>query len=131
MMLCIGAALMIVIFTHLTRIELGFRPDHVLTLRISLPGQRYPSADKVSAFCRDLLGRVSVLPRARGVSSLVPLDGGGAESSILPQDDAVSRPRLHLRFRQRRLFPARWESHPPAGAHFHKCDRAGLAGRSW
>ena len=86
-MLLIGAALMIRTFTHLTRIELGFRPDHVLTLRISLPGQRYPSADKVSAFYRDLLGRVSALPRvgAIGISSLVPLGGGGAESSILPQ----------------------------------------------
>jgi putative ABC transport system permease protein len=86
-MLLIGAALMIDTFTHLTRVELGFRPEHVLTLRISLPGQRYPSPDKVSAFYRDLLGRVSALPRvgAAGISSLVPLGGGGAESSIMPQ----------------------------------------------
>jgi len=86
-MLLISAALMIGTFTHLTRIELGFRPDHVLTLRISLPSQRYPSPDKVSAFYRDLLGRVSALPRvgAAGISSLVPLGGGGSESSILPQ----------------------------------------------
>ena len=86
-MLLIGAALMIGTFTHLTRIELGFRPDHVLTLRISLPGQRYSSPDRVSAFYRDLLDRVSALPRvdAAGISSLVPLAGGGAESSILPQ----------------------------------------------
>jgi putative ABC transport system permease protein len=86
-MLLIGAALMIGTFTHLTRIELGFRPDHVLTLRISLPGQRYPSPDRVSAFYRDLLGRVSRLPHvgAAGISSQVPLAGGGAESSIIPE----------------------------------------------
>jgi putative ABC transport system permease protein len=86
-MLLIGASLMIGTFTHLTRIELGFRPDHVLTLRVSLPGQRYPSPDKVSAFYGDLLGRVAALPAvgAAGISSQVPLGGGGAESSIMPQ----------------------------------------------
>jgi putative ABC transport system permease protein len=86
-MLLIGAALMIGTFIHLTRIELGFRPDQVLTLRISLPGQRYLSPDKTATFYRDLLGRVSALPGvdAAGISSLVPLSGGGSESSILPQ----------------------------------------------
>ena len=86
-MLLIGAALMIRTFSHLTRIELGFRPERVLTLRVSLPGQRYSAPEKVSAFYRDLLGRVSALEgvRAAGISSLVPLAGGGAESSILPE----------------------------------------------
>lgn len=89
-MLLIGAALMIATFVHLTSIELGFHPDHVLTMRISLPGQRYPSFDKVSAFHRDLLGRVSALPRvgAVGISSLLPLAGGGSESSITPEGGA-------------------------------------------
>jgi putative ABC transport system permease protein len=86
-MLLIGAALMIRTFAHLTRIELGFRPEHVLTLRLSLPEQRYPSPDRVSGFYRELLGRVSARPGAGavGISSLVPLAGGGAESSILPE----------------------------------------------
>jgi len=86
-MLLIGAALMIRTFIHLSRIELGFRPEHVLTVRIGLPRQRYPSPDGVSTFYRDLLHRVSALPGAgtAGISSLVPLAGGGAESSILPE----------------------------------------------
>jgi putative ABC transport system permease protein len=92
-MLLIGAALMIRTFTHLTRIELGFRPEHVLTLRVSLPDKRYPSPDKVSDFYRDLLGRVSALPgvEAAGISSLVPLAGGGAEGSILPEGAPMDR----------------------------------------
>jgi putative ABC transport system permease protein len=83
-MLLIGAALMIRTFGNLTRIELGFLPEHVLTLRTSLPAQRYPSPDRVLGFYRDLLGLVSTLPgtSAVGISSLVPLSGGGAESSI-------------------------------------------------
>jgi putative ABC transport system permease protein len=86
-MLLIGAALMIQTFARLTRIELGFQPEHVLTLRLSLPVQRYPSSDRVSGFYRDLLGRVAALPgtAAVGISSLVPLSGGGAESSILAE----------------------------------------------
>ena len=41
-MLLIGAALMIRTFGQLTRIELGFRPEHVLTLRLSLPVPTLP-----------------------------------------------------------------------------------------
>jgi hypothetical protein len=86
-MLLIGAALMIRTFDHLTRIELGFRPEHVLTLRVSLPAQRYASPDRVSGFYRNLLRRVSALPgtTVAGISSLVPLAGGGAESSIVAE----------------------------------------------
>jgi len=86
-MLLIGAALTIRTFAHLTRIELGFRPEHVLTMRLSLPAQRYPSPEQVTGFYRDLLGRVSALPgvTASGISSLVPLAGGGSESSIFAE----------------------------------------------
>ena len=86
-MLLIGAALMIRTFDHLTRIELGFRPEHVLTLRVSLPAQRYASPDRVSGFYRNLLRRVSALPgtTVAGISSLVPLAGAGAESSIVAE----------------------------------------------
>jgi putative ABC transport system permease protein len=85
--LLIGAALMIHTFVDLTRIDLGCRPERVLTMRLSLPRQRYPSAGKVTGFYRDLLGRVSALPDAGvvGISSLVPLSGGGSESSILQE----------------------------------------------
>ncbi len=66
---------------------MGFRPEHVLTLRVNLPPPRYSAPEKVSAFYRDLLGRVSALQgvAAAAISSLVPLAGGGTESSILPE----------------------------------------------
>jgi putative ABC transport system permease protein len=86
-MLLIGAALMIRTFVHLTRIELGFRPDHVLTVRVGLPVKRYATTEQVSVFYRSLLDRVSGLPGAgaAGITSIVPLAGGIAESSILPE----------------------------------------------
>jgi putative ABC transport system permease protein len=90
-MLLIGAALMIRTFTQLTRIELGFQPEQVLTMRVSLPAQRYISLDKASTFYGDLLGRVSALPQlsAVGISSLVPLGGGAAESGIVPEGTRI------------------------------------------
>jgi putative ABC transport system permease protein len=86
-MLLISSALLIRSFTHLARLDLGFQPEHVLTMRVALPGQSYPSPEKAAAFYRDVLGRVSALPvvNAVGISSLVPLSGGGAESSIMPE----------------------------------------------
>jgi putative ABC transport system permease protein len=86
-MLLIGAALLVRTFAQLTRIELGFRPDHVLTLRVGLPARRYPSAAQTSVFYGDLLRRVASLRgvSSAGISSLVPLGGGGSEGEFIPE----------------------------------------------
>jgi putative ABC transport system permease protein len=92
-MLLIGASLLARTFTHLTRVELGFHPERVLTLRVGLPARRYPSPEQAAVFYRDLLARVSSLPgvAVAGISTLVPLSGGGAESGILPEGTRPDR----------------------------------------
>lgn len=91
MVLLVCATLMIRTFSSLTSVALGFRPEHVVTMRLSLPSRNYPTAQWVT-FYRNLLTRVETLPgvEAAGVSSLTPLVGGGSESGIftepLPKD---------------------------------------------
>ena len=69
-----GAGLMIRTFAALNRVDLGFDPHHVLTMRIALMGPRYEKRETQVQFFRDLLRNVESLP---GVESAAALDGGG------------------------------------------------------
>jgi putative ABC transport system permease protein len=86
MVLLVGAMLMTRTFSALTRVSLGFHPEHVITMQVSLPSGKY-SATQWATFYGNLLDRVKGLPgvQAEGISSLTPLVGGGRESGILPE----------------------------------------------
>ncbi len=68
LILLVGAGLTIRSLASLMRLDLGFRPDHVLTMEIALPGWRYKNRDQVAAFDDQLLQRVQQLPRVRAAS---------------------------------------------------------------
>jgi predicted permease len=73
--LLVGAGLLLQSLWALQRVELGFRPDHVLTARLSLPETGYAEPEKVVAFYRSLLERVRALPgvTSAGIVRLLPL----------------------------------------------------------
>jgi len=73
--LVIGAGLMLRSLSALGRIDLGFEPDRVLTMRLSVPNARYDTPERVVGFYRDLLARVRALPgvEAAGVVRALPL----------------------------------------------------------
>jgi putative ABC transport system permease protein len=77
--LLVGASLMIETLWNLHKMDLGFRPDHLLTLGMPLPDKKYDSNEKVRAFYRDVLDRVRVLPgvKAAGFGSDVPFTSIG------------------------------------------------------
>jgi putative ABC transport system permease protein len=87
MVLLIAAGLMIRTFERLASIELGFDPEHVVTMRVTLPAQHYPTPEKGTVFFVELLRKMSEARgvRVAGVSSLTPLGGGGSESDIFPE----------------------------------------------
>jgi len=95
MVLLVGATLMIRTFSSLTHVSLGFQPEHVITMRLSLPARNYSTRQWVT-FYRDLLSRVQTLPgvKSEGVSSVTPLVGGSGESGIFrePLPTAPSDP---------------------------------------
>ncbi len=63
-----GAALLVKSLWRLESVEPGFRPDHLLTMQVSLPRTKYPDPASVRNFYREVVSRVDVLP---GVSSAV------------------------------------------------------------
>jgi putative ABC transport system permease protein len=73
--LVIGAGLMIRTLAALGDIDLGFNPDRVLTMRVTIPGARYPTNENVVHFFDELQARVAALPgvEAAGVVRALPL----------------------------------------------------------
>ncbi|MGE0040988.1 MAG: ABC transporter permease [Vicinamibacterales bacterium] len=73
--LVIGAGLMVRSLAALGRVDLGFDPAHVLTMRLSLPPASYDSPEKVVDFYQRLLADVRGLPgvTAAGVVRALPL----------------------------------------------------------
>jgi len=73
--LVIGAGLMIRSLSALNRIDLGFNPEHMLTMRVSVPAAKYDTPERVVGFYRQLLERVRQLPGVQhaGVVRALPL----------------------------------------------------------
>ncbi|MEZ5288886.1 MAG: FtsX-like permease family protein [Vicinamibacterales bacterium] len=73
--LVVGAGLMIRSLVALGRIDLGFDPEHVLTLRVSVPQSRYDTPERVVGFYQSLMERVRALPdvESAGVMRALPL----------------------------------------------------------
>lgn len=73
--LVIGAGLMIRSLSALGRIDLGFNPDQMLTMRLALPAASYDTPEKVVGFYRQLMERVRALPGVQhaGVVRILPL----------------------------------------------------------
>jgi len=82
LVLLAGAGLMIRSFLALYRLDLGIDAAHLLTMNISLPDGKYPTAERRSAFYDRLEQRLTAVGavRAGTVASHIPLGGGSALS---------------------------------------------------
>ncbi|HEY4100482.1 MAG TPA: ABC transporter permease [Gemmatimonadales bacterium] len=78
LLLSIGAGLLVRSFQRLERVNPGFDPDGVLAISTNIPGTRYDTATKISAFYRTVLQQVSAIPdvRSAAVTTSLPLTGG-------------------------------------------------------
>jgi predicted permease len=83
--LLVGASLMIETLWNLRRIDLGFRPDHLLTMGVPLPNTKYNTNEKLRAFYRDVLDRTRTLPGVKnvGFGSDVPFTSIGDTEGYL------------------------------------------------
>ena len=57
-----GAGLMVRTYEQVTSMDFGFRPDHVLTMMLTLPESKYPRGTDLANFSRELLSRLRSLP---------------------------------------------------------------------
>jgi putative ABC transport system permease protein len=82
--LLVGAGLMMKSFVLLENADTGLRPEHVLTMRISLPEPAYPDRASLASFYQRVVDRVASLPavESAGFISFLPLQRWGYNSSI-------------------------------------------------
>jgi putative ABC transport system permease protein len=91
LILLAGAGLLLRSFVRVLQVDPGFRPEGVLTMRISLPHVKYSKNEQVRAFYRDLLDRIQGLPgvQAAGAVSALPLSGEGNSGTVTVDTHAV------------------------------------------
>jgi putative ABC transport system permease protein len=84
LVLLAGAGLLIRSFARLVNVDPGFRAEHVLSAKISIPSVGYDNTGKVIRFFDDLVKRVEAMPgvRAAGGVSFLPLAGPAAATGF-------------------------------------------------
>lgn len=84
LMLFIGAGLLMKSFWRLTHVNPGFQADHLLTLHVALPEQKYSEDAQVIDFFRQVPERLSTLPGVKAVSAVnrLPISGGDPHGDL-------------------------------------------------
>ena len=74
LVLLIGSGLMVKAFWKLQEVNAGFQPDHLLTMRLSLPTVTYKDGVAVRGFYENLASRLNTLPgiRSAAIASGLP-----------------------------------------------------------
>ena len=82
--LLVGAGLLIRSFQRLRQVDLGFKTDHLLTMRMDLPMPKYLKAETRDLFYGELLRRVEEIPgvESAGMISFLPLSTSGMKFSF-------------------------------------------------
>src|SRR5262249_24815749 len=95
LVLLVCAALVVQSLRHLLDVNPGFSPEHVVTMRVSLNGQRYNDTTQV-AFFRDLQSRLEGRGGIKAVAAgnTPPIAGGGivTNSRIVNSGRASTEP---------------------------------------
>jgi len=88
LMLLFGAGLLLRSFSQLTKVDLGFEKERVLTFRLSLPEAVYEDPDRAVQFFTSMEQRVSGIPGIETVGSVFgsPLGTASARTSLNFQD---------------------------------------------
>jgi len=75
--LLVGAGLMIKALTHLHSVDLGFNPQNLLALKLSLQAPQYKNPEKQAQFFHDLLSRIDAQPGVEfaALSRGIPMEG--------------------------------------------------------
>jgi predicted permease len=77
LILLVGAGLLLKSFQRLLSVSPGLQPENVLTMLMSLPGNKYADATQMIQFYENLVERVRNLPgvQSAGLVSMLPLSG--------------------------------------------------------
>jgi len=91
LLLVAGAGLLIRSFEQILKVDPGFRPDDVLTMRVSLPDATYSKPEQIRAFYSSLVERVQHLPGVQyaGAVTGLPLAGEGGSGTTTIDTQSV------------------------------------------
>jgi putative ABC transport system permease protein len=91
LLLVAGAGLLVRSFAQVLKVDPGFRPEGVLTLRVALPDAIYSKPPQFRDFYTEVLDRVQRLPGVRfaGAVSGLPLSGDGGSGTITVDSQSV------------------------------------------
>jgi predicted permease len=110
LVMLVGSALTLRSFQQLTKVEVGFNTDNLLTLEYRLPANKYPEGAQQWETHRQIVERVQALPgvKAASVVRAVPFGGNGSTVQYeVPGTPAVApddRPRLLINFADANYF---------------------------
>ena len=104
LLLVAAAGLLLRSFAQVLKVDPGFRPDGVLTMRIALPDAVYSKPEQVRGFYNELINRVQRLPGVQSVGavSALPLSGQGSsgtttiDSQSVPLEDTTPEADLRV-----------------------------------
>ena len=105
-MLLAGAGLLIKTLERMRDVDLGFRPDHMLAMRLPVPKAQAADAH-VAAYFREVLARVAAWPQVRsaalgehlpasGTGDVLPTSGRGPGGFVIPGQPEPIRAMLNV-----------------------------------
>jgi len=99
LVLLVGAGLLLRSFARLLEVNLGFQPQNLLTMQVSLPTSKYGTPEQRRAFYEQALGQIRALPGvvSAGAVSNLPLSGAMTSSGFTIEGHQTM---------QRELYPA-------------------------
>ncbi|HEU0180045.1 MAG TPA: ABC transporter permease [Blastocatellia bacterium] len=81
--LLIGAGLLIRSVRELQRVDMGFRSDHLLTMRMTPPNSAYPDNQRIAGLYERLLARINALPGVESAAVTDPLPPNGEDHATV------------------------------------------------
>jgi putative ABC transport system permease protein len=90
-LLVAAAGLLLRSFAEILRVDPGFRPEGVLTMRVALPDAVYSKPEQIRGFYSELLSRVQRLPgvQSAGAISGLPLANEGGSGTVTVDSQSV------------------------------------------
>lgn len=94
LMAVVAAMLMLRSLDQLQRVHPGFRPQHVVTVRLDLPWSKSENIAHTGRFYTELMARVQALPgiQAAGATTMLPLTGQSSSMPVYRDDRPLPAP---------------------------------------